>query len=71
MDELPRGNDFVPPPLFEGARPRSRLASRKQDCRGKTVQQPQLANPANHEVEHADICPWKLAAVKQKSHIVM
>jgi hypothetical protein len=48
------------------------LASRKQDYRGRrTVQQQQLANPANHKVEHANICPWKPAAVKQKSHILM
>jgi hypothetical protein len=72
MDKLAGDHNFVPAPRFEGAWSRSRLASRKQDYRGrKTVQRPQLANPANHEVEHADICSRKGTAVKQKSHIVM
>ena len=72
VNKLAGDHDFVSATRFKGARPGRGLATH-QKCRGSTGdrKQPQLTNPANDKLEHADICPRKCMVVKQKSHIVM
>ena len=72
VDKLACDDDFVAATRFKCARERGRLAAGKEGCSNTgRRKQPQLANPANDKLEHPDICPRKLTAVKQKSHIVM